>query len=129
MSHPNETTLREAYAAFARGDLDGYLTYCTDGIVFHVPARNRMAGDYSRAQFHSPFIGKVMELSGGTFREVVVDVVANDRTGAVIADHSFERNGRTHAYRTVHLYRIVDGKLDDFRELPEDLHAFDAAWA
>jgi hypothetical protein len=35
MSHPNEDVLRNAYAAFSRGDLEGYLSYCSDEIVFH----------------------------------------------------------------------------------------------
>ena len=68
MAHPNEDMLRRAYVAFAQGDLDGYLSYCTADIVFHVPGRNPMAGDYTREQFHSPFIGKVMALTNGTFR-------------------------------------------------------------
>ena len=30
MSHPNEQTLRSAYEAFARGDLEGYLGFTFD---------------------------------------------------------------------------------------------------
>jgi ketosteroid isomerase-like protein len=37
MGHRNEDVLRDAYAAFFRGDLEGYLRHCTDTIVFHVP--------------------------------------------------------------------------------------------
>jgi ketosteroid isomerase-like protein len=129
MSHPNEDLLRAAYTAFIVGDLEGYLRYCSDDIAFHVPGRNPVSGVYSRAQFVTPFISRVMELCGGTFRETVLDVVANDRRGVVLAEHEFQRKGKTHAYRTVHMYRIDNGKLTDFREYPEDVYAFDEAWA
>ena len=128
MSHPNEELLRSAYAAFSRGDLDGYLQRCADTIVFHVPGGTPMSGTHTRGQFKS-FIGRVMELCDGTFRETVLDVVANDHRGLVLAEHEFRRKGRTHVYRTAHVYRIENGQLAEFREYPEDLHAFDAAWA
>jgi ketosteroid isomerase-like protein len=129
MAHPNEETLRAAYAAFARGDLDGYLSHCTDDITFHVPGRGRVAGDYTRAEFVTPFISRVIEETGGTFRETVIDAVANDHHGVVLASHTFERGGRTHAYETAHVYEIRDGKLASFAEYPADLYAFDEAWS
>jgi len=129
VSHPNEQMLRDAYAAFARGDVERYLQSCTDDIVFHVPGRGRVAGTYSRAQFASPMISTVIELSRGTFRETVLDVVANDHHGVVLARHEMDRGSGPVSYRTAHVYTIRDGKLAEFREYPEDLYAFDAAWA
>jgi uncharacterized protein len=128
MDHRSEDVLRNAYAAFSRGDLDEYLQHCTDAVVFHVPRSTPMSGTHTRAQFKS-FIGGVMELCDGTFRETVLDVVANDRRGLVLAEHEFRRKGRTHVYRTAHVYGIEDGRLAEFREYPEDLYSFDAAWA
>ena len=129
MSHPNEQMLRDAYSAFARGDLDGYLKHCTDDIVFHVPGRGRVAGTYPRTQFASSMIKTVIELTKGTFRETVLDVVANDRRGVVLALHEMDRGNGPVSYRTAHIYVIRDAKLAEFREYPEDLYAFDAAWA
>jgi ketosteroid isomerase-like protein len=97
-------------------------------ITFQFPGRSPIAGTYTRGQFSS-FIGRVMELSGGTFRESVVDVVANDHCGLVLAKHEFERKGRRWVYGTAHIYRIEDGKLAEFREYPEDLYAYDEAWS
>jgi len=128
MTHPNESTLRAAYAEFARGNLQGYLDHCTEDIVFHVPGRGKMAGTYTRAQFIEPFISKVINLTNGTFRETVLDAAANDGFGVVFTEHEFEHNGQHFRYRTVHLYKIRDGKLAEFREFPEDLYSFDAAW-
>jgi ketosteroid isomerase-like protein len=129
VSHPNEDMLRDAYAEFARGDLDEYLRYCTDDISFHVPGRSQVAGAYSRGQFVTPFIESVMELTSGTFRETVLDIVAHDRHGIVLVEHEFERRNRRYKYRSAHVYSIREGKLAEFREYPEDLYVFDEAWS
>ena len=128
MPHPNEELLRRAYADFARGDLAAFLSACTDDITFRVPGRGPVSGTFTRAEFADPMITRVMQESGGTFRETVDDVLANDTRGVVLATHEFERDGRTHRYRTAHVYRIEHGRLASFAEYPEDLYAFDAAW-
>jgi ketosteroid isomerase-like protein len=129
MAHPNETLLRESYAKFSRGDLAGYLSACTDTITFRVPGRSVVSGTFRRDQFISPMISTVIEQSGGSFVETVIDVVANDTRGVVFARHEFDRNGKRQAYNTAHVYRIEHGKLASFEEYPEDQYAFDAAWA
>ena len=129
MAHPNEELLRRAYADFSRGDLNAYLAVCTPGITFWVPGRGVVAGTYSRDQFASDLIPAVMAETAGSFRETVLDVVANDNRGVVLARHEFERRGRTHAYNTAHIYRIEDGRLAAFEEYPEDLYVFDDAWS
>ena len=128
MPHPNETMLREAYARFAQGDLQGYLALTAPGITFRVPGRGAAAGTFRREEFISSMISTVMRETDGTFREDIIDVVANDTRGVVLARHSFTRNGAVHAYNTAHVYRITDGKLASFEEYPEDLYAFDEAW-
>ena len=128
MAHPNEEVLRAAYAAFAQGDLNGYLQHCTDSITFRVPGKGKIAGTYKRSEFFSPWISDVMEFTNGSFRETVNGVVANYQRGVVLATHEFDRNGRTFKYDTAHIYRIKDGKLDSFEEYPADLYYFDEAW-
>ena len=129
MAHQHEDLLKRAYGAFAKGDLDGYLSACTGSITFRVPGRSAVAGTYSREQFGPGLIAQVMKVSGGSFKETVLDVVANDTRGVVLARHEFQRNGRTHAYNTAHVYRIEGGRLASFEEYPEDLYSFDAAWS
>jgi ketosteroid isomerase-like protein len=127
---PNhDELLRRAYATFATGDLDGFLAECTPDITFTIPGSSQLARVYPRADFKEQMIGGVMRLSNGTFREEVLDVFTSDRGGVVSAEHSFDRDGRTYTYRTLHVYDIRDGKLASFREVPEDAALFDRAWA
>jgi ketosteroid isomerase-like protein len=45
VAHPLDI-FREAYAAFGRGDLDGYLRSCTESFNFHVAGGGAIAGTY-----------------------------------------------------------------------------------
>src|SRR4051794_4499033 len=104
MAHPLEAIIREAYAAFGRGDVDGYLQPCTDDFVFSVPGRGGISGDYPGKDGLYSLAGKAMSITGGTFREDVEDVLANDRHAVVLARHRFTREGQPKDYLTAHVY-------------------------
>jgi ketosteroid isomerase-like protein len=128
MAHPNEQMLRQLYAAFGRGDMQAVLGSCTDDVVFHVPGRSRLAGDYDRSGFPA-MIGKVMELSAGTFREDVLDVLVGQDHGAALLRHRLERGGTPIEYTTLHVWRLRDGKCAEWWEHPRDQYAFDQVWS
>ena len=129
MPHANEQMIRDAYAAFTRGDLEGYLAACVDDFTFNVPGRSRVGGSYKGRDGFMRLIGTVMELSAGHFEEEVVDVLANEHRGVVLATHRFSRNGAPKVYETAHVYDIRDGKLAECWEQPRDPAIFDDAWA
>jgi ketosteroid isomerase-like protein len=128
MAHRFEAVIREAYAAFGRGDVDGYLRACTQDFEFQVPGHGGIAGTYvGRAGLHA-LAKKAMTITGRTFREDVEGVIADDLRAVVIARHRFRRGVSVKDYRTVHLYTIRDGKLARCMEQPHDQDAFDEAW-
>ncbi len=128
MAHPNEQMIRDAYAAFGRGDIDGYLAACRDDFAFNVPGRSRVAGSYRGRAGFMRLVGAVMELSAGRFEEEVVDVLANERHGVVLAVHRFSRNGQQKEYRTAHVYDVRNGQLAACWEQPREPDAFEDAW-
>jgi ketosteroid isomerase-like protein len=128
MAHPLETRLRDAYAAFGRGDLEGYWRACTADFKFHVPGRSGVAGTYLGKEGLQELARKVMGLSGGSFQEEVEDVLANDRHAVVLARHRLVRGGMPREYRTAHVYEIAAGKLAECFEQPRDPAGFDEAW-
>jgi ketosteroid isomerase-like protein len=127
MAHPFEAVIREAYAAFAQGDVDGYLRACTEDFEFQVPGHGGIAGTYVGRGLHA-LAEKAMTITGGTFREDVEDVMANDEHAVVEARHRFRRGAILHDYKTGHLYTIRDGKLARCIEQPRDQDVFDEAW-
>jgi uncharacterized protein len=128
MAHPLETVIREAYAAFGRGDVDGYLRACTPEFVFNVPGDAAIAGAFKGSEGLYELASKAMEATAGSFREEVEDVLVNDRHAVVLARHTFTRAGQPQEYRTAHVYEIRDGKLAQCWEQPRDQAAFDDAW-
>jgi hypothetical protein len=128
MAHQLESVIRGAYAAFGRGDVDGYLRACTDDFAFNVPGRGGIGGTYRGKEGLYQLAGKAMEITGGTFDEVVEDVLANDHHAVVLALHRFTRDGRQKQYRTAHVYNVRDGKLTECFEQPRDQASFDEAW-
>ena len=127
MGHANEDTLRELYAAFGRGDLEGFLDGCTDDVTFAVPGYATVSGTYRRDEFAS-WIGDVIGRTGGTFREDILDVVANDDHGVLLLVHLFDRDGTHHEYQTAHLVHFEAGKISRWTEHPGSMREFEAAW-
>jgi ketosteroid isomerase-like protein len=128
MAHPLEATIREAYVAFGRGDVDGYLRSCTDDFTFNVPGRGGISGTWMGKQGLYELAGKAMAITGGTFNEEVEDVLANDRHAVVLARHRFTRDGASRDYRTAHVYEIREGKRTQCFEQPRDPSSFHDAW-
>jgi ketosteroid isomerase-like protein len=128
MAHSLESTIREAYAAFGRGDVDGYLKPCTEDFTFNIPGRGAIAGAWRGKEGLCELARMAMEVTQGSFREEVEDVLANEQHAVVLARHQFTRDGQPRHYRTAHVYDIRDGRLVNCWEQPQDLSLFDEAW-
>jgi uncharacterized protein len=129
MAHPLDTVIREAYAAFGRGDVDGYLRPCSEDFTFHVPGRGAIAGTYRGREGLYELARKAMDATNGSFHEEVEDVLANDRHAVVLARHRFTRDGQAKDYRTAHVYEIRDGQLAQCWEQARDPDVFEDAWS
>lgn len=127
MAHAKERWLRELYDTFAHGDLGGFLDGCTDDVVFAVPGYASVSGTYRRDEF-TPWMTDTIAKTGGTFKEDVIDVVANDEHGVVLLVHHFYRDGDQHEYQTAHLVEFRDGKIARWTEHPGSMREFEAAW-
>ena len=91
------------------------------------PCKAPLSGVFTNETFMG-VLGKVMEISGGTFGEAVVHLVANDEKGIVVADHWLERDGKRIEYRTDHIWGIRNGKFISFEERAGNQDEYDRAW-
>ena len=128
MSHSLETIIRKAYAAYGRGDIDGYLHSCTEDFNFNVPGSSALAGSFRGREGLYELTRRAIEISGGTFSEEVEDVLVNDRHAVLLNRHRFIRDGKPKDYRTAHIYEIRNGKLAACWEHPRDQAELDDAW-
>ena len=94
MAHPNEVLVWESLAAFRRGDMDALRQYWAEDIRFHVPGRSLLAGDYEGIAQFLGVLGRLSELSGGTVRAELRDVLASDEHVVNLYTASAERAGK-----------------------------------
>ena len=84
MAHPNEDLVRRGFDAFARGDVDTLRELIDQDAVWHAPGRNPLAGDHQGVEAILGFFARTMEITGGTFRAELHDVVADDEHAVAI---------------------------------------------
>src|SRR3990167_1353772 len=94
MKHNNALLLEKLYADFAKGDLPSVLNACADEITFQVAGKSKLAGKFTKETFVPGFVMKLMELSGGTLKVEVHDILASDRHAVVLASDHLVRDGK-----------------------------------
>jgi uncharacterized protein len=125
MAHPNEDLLLAGYEAFAKEDIDAVLAVLADDIVWHVGGVSQLSGDYQGHQGVLRFFGKLAEVTGGTFRLDIHDILANDAHGTVLVTAYGERPGITLEARQVNIWHLADGKATEFWTFAEDQRVID----
>jgi uncharacterized protein len=129
MAHPNEEVVRAAYAAFERGDMDAMREYFDADIVWHVPGRAGLAGEYKGVAQIVEALSSLAGLTGGTLRLEVHDVLASDdHVVGLISEHA-ERNGRSLDDNFAQVLHVRNGKVTEVWNLYSDLYAHDELWA
>ena len=125
MAHPNEQLIRSGYAAFAAGDMTTLREIFAADAVWHAPGHSVLAGDHRGIDAILGFFGQTMELTGGTFRAELHDVVAGDEHGVGLHTSRAERQGRTLQDRSVLVFHLRDGKATEVWQYVEDPDTFD----
>jgi uncharacterized protein len=125
MVHPNEELVRRGFDAFAKGDVDTLRELFDQDAVWHVPGRNQLSGDHRGIDTILGLFAKIAELSGGTFRIDLHDVVANDEHAVGIYVSRGEREGRTLEDRNVLVTHIRNRKIAEAWLLNDDQYAAD----
>ncbi len=125
MAHPNEDLVREVYAAGRRGDLDALKQYFAEDIRWHIPGQSPLAGDYEGFAQVAEGLRRVFELTGGTFRTELHDVVANDEHVVLLFTGRAEREGRQLEENVAVIHHIRDGKVTEVWYQYTDLYAHD----
>lgn len=127
--HPNLEKARAGYEAFAKGDMASLNDLLSDDIVWHSGGNNILTGDFVGKEAVFGFFGRLAQETGGSFRNEIHDMLANDDHGVALVKASATRGGQTLEGNTVHVFHMSDGKLTEFWAFPEDQRAFDDFWA
>jgi hypothetical protein len=121
----NEALIRRGYELFNSGNLETMKDLFSEEVVWHVAGRSRLSGEKLGRDATFGYFAQIGELSGGTFRAAVHDVVASDEHTLGVHTSTGTRLGRQLNLHTVLLFHIRDGKAVEVWEHVEDSQAFD----
>src|SRR5262249_29832688 len=102
--------IRQGYDAFARGDVEAVLGLLNPDIIWHVPGRSPLSGEYRGHDEVVGFLVRTMELSAGTFTMDIGDVLVSGQTVVVLCTVSAQRGGRSWSSPEVHVWRVVNDR-------------------
>jgi ketosteroid isomerase-like protein len=130
MAHPNEDLVRQGFAAFSSGDIEALQNqFFAPDIRWHFPGHSVVAGHHEGAAKVAEMFAKLAELSGGTHRVELHDVIANDDHVVALHTTRAERAGKQLEINAIQVFHVRDGKLTEAWTAHDDLYAVDEFWS
>ncbi|MDP9864457.1 MULTISPECIES: nuclear transport factor 2 family protein [Streptosporangium] len=128
--HPNIALARDSYDALSKGDLDHIRdNLLADDVVFHVPGRGPLAGDYRGKDQVLGYLARLTETTDGSVRFEPESILPGDDRAMATVRVRGERAGRQLDDRGVHVFRIADGRISERWSYPENLYSTDDFFA
>ncbi len=114
MTQPNEDLVRAASAAFGRGDLGALRSqFFAENMTWHIAGTGMLAGDYDGVAHVMELLSRISELTGGTVRPELHDVLVSDDHTVVLAKVRAERDGKHLQLNLVHVIHVENGKATE----------------
>jgi ketosteroid isomerase-like protein len=129
MADDNVDIVRKGYEAFIKGDMETARSVFANDVLYRVPGRSPHAGDYHGADEVFEFLGKVAELTSGTFRLEIRDIIGRDENVVALLTVSGERKGKKYSANGVDVWRVENGKAVEGITLSYDLYSADEFWS
>jgi ketosteroid isomerase-like protein len=127
--HPNALLMKRANKAFSTGDVETLKQLIAQDAVWHVPGRSALAGDHRGHDEIFSFFGKLMELSGGSFRAELHDVTASNEHAVNLDRVTASRSGKALDINLSLVVHIRDEKIAEAWDFFSDLYAWDEFWS
>jgi hypothetical protein len=127
--HPNATLLRNGYEAFGKGDMARITELFSEDVVWHVPGANLISGVHRGRDAVFAMFAKTTQLSGGTFKIDVHDVLANDEHAVALTRGTASREGKQLNSLDTDVYHVSGGKVTEFWSFAENQRVTDEFWS
>ena len=128
--HPNAALIKRAHDAFANGN---YVPVWTElfsrDVVWHLPGNGPLAGDHRGRDAVLAAMRRFEQLSGGTIRTEVHDILANDEHAVALLRATGTRGAKRYEALEMDVYHISDGKVTEFWSFSEDQRLTDEFWS
>lgn len=123
--HPNVGRMRQAYEAFAKGELETLRRLWTDDIRWHETGHSELAGTYEGPNAVFAFFGRLFDLTEGSLKVEPRAYLADDNYGAAPVTLTAHRADRSVEVLNVHLVRFENGLVAEFWDTSTDEDALD----
>jgi len=125
----NERRVRQGYAAFVAGDAATLQELFHPGIIWHAQRLGQLGGDHVGWPAVADFFRRSMELTRGTFRADLLEVMSNDNGAAAVVRSSGERDGLRLDDKQVHLFYLENNRVVEVWQFVGDGEAAAKFWA
>ncbi|MGP3987353.1 nuclear transport factor 2 family protein [Streptomyces sp. 3N207] len=127
--HPNIAVFQRAMAAFIAGDLETLTEVFHPDVVWHNPGQGPLAGDFRGREAAFALFQREFEMSGGTYRPRLHDVLANDKHTVALLHATASREGKELDMDYAIVFHIQDGRITEGWDLWSDQRAYDEFWS
>ena len=127
--HPNASLLRRGFETFDKGDMATLTELFAQDVVWHVPGNNQLSGVHRGRDAVFAIFAKVGELSGGTFKIELHDVLANDEHTVALSRATGSREGKQLNSLDAAVYHMANGKVTEFWFFTKDQRLTDEFWS
>jgi ketosteroid isomerase-like protein len=127
--HPHIAVFHRVMAAFAAGDMDALTELFHPDVVWHIGGRNPLAGEYRGREETFAVFGREFQLTGGTYRPQLHDVLANDDHTVALLHVTASREGKQLDMDYTIVFHIRDAKITEGWVLTADPQAYDEFWS
>lgn len=129
MSTSNSAIIRKAYEDFAHGNIPAVFAAFDAAITWHIPGHSSLSGDFKGHDQIGEFFRRTMELSGGAFSIDVHNVLVDGDLVVALVTVNAQRNEVSASFPEVHVWRMENGKVIEFREYQGDEQREDQFWS
>jgi uncharacterized protein len=128
MAESNGAIIRKAYEDFAKGNVPAVFAVFDASITWHVPGHSPLSGQFKGHEQIGAFFQRTMDLSGGAFSIDVHNVLTDGDLVVALVTVNAKRRGNSASFPEVHVWRLKNGKVVEFREYQGDEQREDQFW-
>ena len=126
--HPNAEPIRQAFDAFANGDMATMQSLVAEDTVWHLPGRGPLAGDHYGRNAVFEMFGRLVQASEGTFNQSLHDVLASEDHVVALTYATASRGDHKYDGRDAWVFHLREGQIAEAWWRPGDLYAADEFW-
>lgn len=126
--HPNVLAYLAAIEAFNRDDIAAIGDYVHPDLVYRIPGRSRIAGEFRGIAGFVEAMVRLRDESAATIELTPSVVLADDHNVIARATVAAERHGKKLATENCYAFRFVDGKVAEGQVFLSDPDHVEEFW-